>query len=75
MSDMPEKAPLGTPEPLGIRLIVSIGMGVTGLVVGTLGTHKLGASWLLAISAGLGASAVLAFVGWRFPEAFFKNRE
>ena len=66
---------MGTPEPFGTRLVVSLAMGVAGFVVGTFGTHELHMSWSVAIPAGIVAFVLLALIGWRFPEAFFKNRE
>jgi len=49
-------------------------MGLTGFATGLIGIRELKLSWSIAIAAGIVGCALLAFVAWRSPELFFKNR-
>ena len=66
--------PFRSEIPLAQRIAVTVGMGLTGFATGLIGIRELKLSWSIAIAAGIVGCALLAFVAWRSPELFFKNR-
>jgi len=62
--------PFGPEVPIAQRIAVTAGMGIAGLF----GTRQLKLPWPVAVIASIVGCALLAFLAWRSPQLFFKNR-